>query len=97
MDTLQLVASLFVEWLPSIPVRPLIQVLAIAVGIALIVRLNGALARIDRAAATPQKLRAEVMTLHKQVEDLRARLAETRRYHTTPADPSAALAVYRKL
>ncbi len=97
MDTLQLVASVFGGWLPLVPVRPLVQLVAIAVGIVLIVRLNAALTRIDHVAALPRDLRAEVMTLHKQVEDLRARLAETRRYRTKPADPTAALAIYRNL
>ncbi len=97
MDTLQLVASVFGGWLPLVPVRPLVQLVAIAVGIVLIVRLNAALTRIDHVASLPRDLRAEVMTLHKQVEDLRARLAETRRYRTKPADPIAALAIYRDL
>ncbi len=97
MDTLLLVTSLIGDWLPLIPVRPLIQLMAIGVGLVLMFRLNGALARIDRAAALPRDLRAEVMTLHKQVEKLRAGIAETRRYRTRPADPAAALAVYRNL
>ncbi len=97
MDTLQLVTSLVAEWLSLVPVRPIIQGAAIAIGVLLIVRLNAALVRMDHAAALPRDLRVEVMTLHRQVEQLRARVADTHRHEPRPADPTAALAVYRKV
>ena len=97
METLQLVTSLLSEWLLLIPARPLIQVLAISVGIFLIFRLNGALHTIERAVATPRTLQADVIALHKQIEDLGARVAETRRQQSKPPDPTDVFAVYRNL
>ena len=92
MDSLLIVANT----LAQIPVRPLIQFAAIAVGLMLILRLNLTLRTIEEVAATPRALRAEVMTLNKQVEKLRQEAAQTRRYTAIPVDRSAALSIYRE-
>ena len=95
MDNLLAVATVFANGLAQIPVRPLIQFMAIAVGLVLILRLNLTLQSMERAAAMPRALQTEVLSLSKQVEQLRQEAAQTRRYTTIPFDRAAALSIYR--
>ncbi len=95
MDVLLLVANTVGGWLSAIPVRPLIEFAGIIVGLLLIVRLNLVAQNIKRATAAPRALRAEVMNLHIQIEQLSNETAKSHSYAMTPAQRTAALSIYR--